>query len=293
MKLSDIHIRDPFILPYDGKYYMYGTRGCGCWVSDGTAEGLGFDVYISEDLENWSEPVSVFENSTQFWADRNFWAPEVHRFGDKFYMFASFYNGIRHRGTQILVADTPDGRFEPTSEEPVTPADWSCLDGTLYVDKQGAPHMVFCHEWSQIKDGTVCEMRLSSDLTKKEGEVRTLFKGSDPWWARKDHDSYVTDGPFLFRGAEGRLYMIWSSFTDSGYVQAVCYSDNGDIDGDWKHDLPLLAEKNGGHGMIFKGFDDKLYLVLHRPNDHPLERPAITEIEEADGQLRLVMQHEA
>ena len=27
MKLYDIHIRDPFILAEDGKYYLYGTRG--------------------------------------------------------------------------------------------------------------------------------------------------------------------------------------------------------------------------------------------------------------------------
>jgi len=42
MKLNEINIRDPFILPYGGKYYMYGSRGF---------EAIGFDVYISEDLD--------------------------------------------------------------------------------------------------------------------------------------------------------------------------------------------------------------------------------------------------
>ena len=27
MTFQDINIRDPFILPVDGKYYKYGTRG--------------------------------------------------------------------------------------------------------------------------------------------------------------------------------------------------------------------------------------------------------------------------
>jgi len=31
MQFSDINIRDPFIVPYEGKYYMYGTRGATCW----------------------------------------------------------------------------------------------------------------------------------------------------------------------------------------------------------------------------------------------------------------------
>ena len=39
--------------------------------------------------------------------------------------------------------------------------------------------------------------------------------------------------------------------------------------------------------MIFKGFDSKAYLVLHRPNSNPDERPVLTEIIEKDGHLEL------
>lgn len=286
MKLNEINIRDPFIVPENGKYYMYGTRGKGCWESQKTP-GMGFDVYISEDLENWSEPVSVFEQSDDFWGTHNFWAPEVHKYNGKFYMFASFKNAERNRGTQILVSDTPDGKFTPITEYPVTPEEWMALDGTLYIDKKGEPYIVFCHEHLQIKDGTICSMQLSRDLTKAVSAPRTLFKASDPYWARKECDHWVTDGPFMYRGESGRLYMIWSSFNDSGYVQAVCYSDNGDIDGNFCHELPLISEKDGGHGMIFTSFDGKTYLVLHRPNSNPDERPALAEIVEEDGKLRL------
>lgn len=287
MKFSEINIRDPFIVPENGKYYMYGTRGAKCWQTEKTP-GMGFDVYISEDLETWSDPISVFEQSDDFWGTHNFWAPEVHKYNGKFYMFASFKSADRNRGTQILVSDTPDGKFTPITEYPVTPEEWMSLDGTLYVDKNGDPYIVFCHEHLQIKDGTICTMKLSHDLKKAVSEPRTLFKASDPYWARKECDHWVTDGPFMYRGESGRLYMIWSSFTDDGYVQAVCYSDNGDIDGNFNHDLPLLAEKDGGHGMIFTGYDGKTYLVLHRPNNNPYERPALTQIIEKDGHLETV-----
>lgn len=284
MNFNEINIRDPFILPENGKYYMYGTRGAGCWENK-KVPGMGFDVYISEDLENWSEPKEIFAASDGFWGTHNFWAPEVHKYNGKFYMFASFKSEDCNRATQILVCDTPDGIFTPLTNSPSTPADWMSLDGTLYIDKNGQPHIVFCHEWSQIKDGEICEIQLSDDLREALTAPRTLCKGSDPWWARKEHNNWVTDGPFLYRGESGKLYMIWSSFTESGYIQAVSYSDNGDIDGNWKHDLPLLAEKDGGHGMIFRSFEDKLYLVLHRPNENPLERPVLTEIKEVDGKL--------
>ena len=31
MKCSEINIRDPFVLVYEGKYYMYGTVGADTW----------------------------------------------------------------------------------------------------------------------------------------------------------------------------------------------------------------------------------------------------------------------
>lgn len=147
MKLQEINIRDPFILPYEGKYYLYGSRVDTPYEGHAWGDQTGFDVYVSEDLENWSEPVAVFEKKDDFWAERDFWAPEVHQYKGKFYLFASFFAEGKCRGTQILVSDSPMGIFEPVSDGPATPVDWECLDGTLYVDKKGEPHIVFCHEW--------------------------------------------------------------------------------------------------------------------------------------------------
>ena len=65
LSLSQINIRDPFVLFTQGRYYLYGTRGETCW-----GPASGFDVYVSQDLENWSEPQACFENDGTFWADR-------------------------------------------------------------------------------------------------------------------------------------------------------------------------------------------------------------------------------
>ena len=148
MKLSDINIRDPYVLLHEGKYYLYGTRGATCW-----GECDGFDAYVSDDLENWSEPIEIFHNNGSFWATHNYWAPEVHQWKGAFYMFASFKAEGVCRCTCILKADSPLGPFVPHSKGPITPPDWECLDGTFYVDKEGKPYMVFCHEWVQAIDG--------------------------------------------------------------------------------------------------------------------------------------------
>ena len=117
MKRNEINIRDPFVLLHDGVYYLYGTRGPTCW-----GPATGFDVYTGTDLENWSDPIPCFENDGTFWADRNYWAPEVHPWQGAFYMFASFKSDKRRRGTAILRADKPEGPFVPLTDDLRAPA---------------------------------------------------------------------------------------------------------------------------------------------------------------------------
>ncbi|MBO5868049.1 MAG: family 43 glycosylhydrolase [Oscillospiraceae bacterium] len=291
MKLNEINIRDPYILPYDGKYYMYGTR---VKITEAYptrwGEQHGFDVYISEDLENWSSPKAVFERNPDFWGEEEFWAPEVYLYNGKFYMFATFKAEGKCMATHILVSDAPDGTFVPVSKEPVTPPDWVCLDGTLYVDQQGQPHMVFCHEWKQIGDGTVCEIALSADLSCPISSPRLLWSASDykaVRTVRQGQTCYVTDGPFLHRCADGTLLCIWSSFNDNGYAELVSISDNGDIDGNWRVCQEPISPEIGGHGMLFRDFEGNLQFVMHSPNAKTLERPKITPVTEENGMLRI------
>jgi len=289
MKLTEINIRDPFVLTYQGKYYMYGSRvNLTAEYTTGWGDQSGFDVYISEDLEDWSEPKCVFEGGNGFWGKKEFWAPEVHAYNGKFYMLASFNAEGKCRGTHILVSDTPDGMFVPVSEKPATPEDWECLDGTLYVDKNGKPHIVFCHEWVQIGNGTVCERELSDDLSTPLTEPRELWSASDykdVVSVLKNKDAYVTDGPFLFRMDNGELISIWSSFNENGYVELISKSDNGDIDGNWTvAELPLSAE-DGGHGMIFRAFTGEYYFIMHRPNNATKERPVFFKLHQEDGRV--------
>ncbi len=272
LRTDEINIRDPFVLVHGGKYYLYGTRGETCW---GPADG--FDVYVGQDLKNWEGPIVCFHNDGSFWADRNYWAPEVHCVNGAFYMFASFKSDSRRRGTAILRALSPLGPFEPWSEGPVTPEDWECLDGTFYASPDGTPYMVFCHEWVQAGDGEIHAMKLTEDLRAPAGEPFLLFRASEAPWCRQVHhssglDGYVTDGPFLWRKEDGTLLCLWSGFSETGYAQGLAVSDNGDIDGHFTQ-LPPLFPEDGGHGMLFRTLEGELLLALHSPNKHLLERP--------------------
>lgn len=280
MKLTDINIRDPFILTHEGKYYLYGTRATNTWIRE-EKPSYGFDTYVSEDMENWNGPISIFENYDEFWGEFQFWAPEVHKYNGKFYLLATFASNNRHRGTAILECDSPCGTFKVHSDGAVTPSDWECLDGTLYVENE-TPYMIFCHEWTQIKDGEICYIELSKDLKRAVSQPKTILKASDakPWVVDHGEGNYVTDGPFLMK-LEDDLICLWSSFGKDGYVEAIARSDNGKIGGNWTIDKDLLFEKDGGHGMIFEDLLGNLSFTYHSPNETPLERPCIRRIEKS------------
>src|SRR5690554_4562248 len=111
---EDIQIRDPFVLPMksEGQYYLFGSTDKDIWKSKAT----GFDVYRSRDLEAWEGPYPAFRPPAGFWSDRNYWAPEVHEYRGRYYMFATFKAEGVCRGTQILVADRPEGPYQPHSD---------------------------------------------------------------------------------------------------------------------------------------------------------------------------------
>lgn len=282
MKKEDINIRDPFVLFDNGKYYLYGTRAANFGRKTG-----GFDVYVSEDLEQWSEPEECFDSEKWGFNSSVNWAPEVHFYKGGYYLFATFSGDNGLRESRILKSDSPLGPFEPYSCGGITPKGWECLDATLYVDGEGKPYAVFCHEHTQIIDGTICYIRLTEDLKEALGEPVCMFSGSSPQWADKkvDEKHFITDGPFMYRTASGELLMIWSTFVNEKYCQCVARSDNGEIDGNFVH-LPILIDNDGGHGMIFK-FGERLMLTFHSPNKTGFERPVFKEIVDMGDYLKL------
>jgi len=283
MHQDQINIRDPFVLVEDGQYYMYGTR-----AADFGRKTGGFDVYVSQDLVSWSEPAECF-NSEQFGMNRLVnWAPEVHKYNGKYYMFATFTQENELKGTYILRSDSPLGPFVPHSRGAVTPTDWACLDGTLYISRDGRPYVVFCHEHTQIVDGTICYAPLSDDLSERIGEPVTLFAASSCPYAHvhKRTGHFVTDGPFLYRTGTGALLMIWSSFIHDQYAEMLVRFRDGEIGPELTH-LPPVIDNDGGHGMIFEA-EGRLMFTFHSPNRSGFEHPAFLPIADTGDSLSLL-----
>lgn len=304
LTLDEINIRDPFILTDNANriYYMYRT--CDSITAGGKVRG-GVEVFISRDLKNWDGPQTVMRIPDGNGLTGTVWAPEVHKYNGKYYLFATINSDIvwkkrkegwpdyTWRGTQIFHADSPEGPFKPFSKFVTTPTDWMALDGTLWVE-DGTPYMVFCHEWVQTEDGTMEAVELLPDLSAMASLPQTLFYGSAPDWSTGIEPSpgspkgYITDGCFLYRTKTGKLLMIWSSFSNGDYAIGIAESATGSVKGPWRQQDKPLFVKNGGHGMIFRTINGALKLVLHQPNS-PLgaERAKIYDINDTGDTLIL------
>jgi arabinan endo-1,5-alpha-L-arabinosidase len=291
---DNIQIRDPYIVPVpsEGMYYLFGTTDTNPWGEP----GKGFDAYRSRDLENFEGPFTVFSPPPGFWGTHDFWAPEVHLYRGRFYLFATFTSDTLRRGTQILKGSSILGPYSSLRNKAVTPSEWECLDGTLYIDDLGTPWIVFCHEWVQVHDGAMYAMPLKLDLSGPADDPRLLFRASEASWPRslerrdgsRRKDARVTDGPFLHRQEDGRLVMVWSSLSHQGYAMGCAVSQSGLITGPWKQNPHPLIEKDGGHGMVFKNFDGELQLTYHTPNKTPFERFTHCRVKESAEGLQAV-----
>ena len=266
---EEIRVRDPFVVAEGDTYFLYAAKP--------RPSDAGVDVLESRDLRRWTarKPAMTADPSL---GCIKVWAPEVHRYRNKWYLLATLtrrnecqkvepmpksgckLGQIQPRGMWVYVADSPRGPFRPVTNRCLTPPEWMCLDGTLFVE-DGKPYMVFCHEWCQVGDGRMMLVELSEDISSFAGEPKELFVASSV-----GADWHVTDGPCLYRSeVSNRLFMFWSNFGTDGYSAYVKESSSGSVKGPWINRGKLFG-KDGGHGMVFKDIVGRLHFVLHQPN---------------------------
>ena len=262
-------LRDPFVVNEGDCYYLYGTD-----VSMGGWDETSWACYKSQGkslVGKWEKTKNLVYIRPEN-AEKQFWAPEVHKYGDCYYMIASYYSSLtNHRGCSILKSHSPEGSFIEITGGHITPKSWDAIDGTFWVDDDGQPWMVFVHEWTCTDDGIgrMAAAKLSPELTHFISEPVELFRADDAPWANVQ----VTDGCFLHKTSEGRLVMLWSNSYNNEYRVGIAYSKDGRVDGEWiQAEKPLFTKEisgkyDGGHGMLFKADDEKLYLSIHSPNN--------------------------
>lgn len=265
-KSTEIDLRDTFILPYQGKYYMYGTAGFGAF--EGTPDG--YLVYVGTDLENWDGPYTIFANDGTSWADTKYWAPEVYEINGSFYLFSAWSKApceVPDQWLCVLKSDSPMGPF-------------TILNGRLGKGNDPTLYQENGRYYLVHNDGFLNMQvhELASDLSCFIGEGTQLFDRSDEdvTWSVGG----PTEGAFTFKTPTGKLLILWSSFCKGNsekfrkmgfenmdYGTSIAYSESGDIHGPYKQENKLLTPPNMGHVSLFYRFDGQMMLATHFPDD--------------------------
>ncbi len=270
MKREDIHIRDPFVVVRDGKYYLLGTTGDDPW-----GRGSTLQLYESNDLENFSEKcVMVTDGSLDGYT--TLWAPEIHEYNGKFYLIVSVFRKDLGRGSIILTSDHLDGNFKMLTGEYVTPVGWGCLDATLFVH-EGVPYLCFSNEWTTPitgdGDGSLYIAELDNELKHIVGKPKKIVSGKYCGKAVKVSGEgtagYICEGPWLYE-ENGNIVLLWSTCSETGYSVFKSVSKNG-VCGDYEYAEKVFAQ-DGGHCMAFRDLNGKRFIALHQPDHTPDER---------------------
>lgn len=298
--IDELSMSDPFIYP-DPKtktYYLTSSGG---------------SIYTSKDLKNWTGPYGAIDVRGTWMEGLMFVAAaEIHEVNGKYYYAATWtdrkelvdvvprrYNVYRNQ-TQILVSDKPEGPYKHINKDPnydYLYHDWDVIDGTIWYE-DGIPYFIFVHEWTQVVDGTMEYVKLSPDLSERISEPVCLFRASEAPWALEmvangemtfgmKLPGWVTDGPQLFRTKTGKLGMLWSSWGKDRYLQGVCYSESGTIDGPWIQEEKPFVGNNSGHGMLFTTFEGKRLLAIHHVDGDGPRKPRFYEIDDSGDKLVL------
>ena len=299
---NDLSMSDPFIIPdpETKTYYLTSTGG---------------RLYKSKDLVWWEGPYNII-NVEDSWLKGMPAAAEIHKIGD-YYYYAGTWNdhsdliqqvprryNVPHNQTILLRSKNIEGPYEIFTEDrnyDYQPREWDCIDGTLY-EEDGKIYMIFVHEWTQIIDGTMDYIELSSDLSKNISEWPvTMFRATEnpsvkemnglgeATFGRK-MPGWVTDGPQMFRTQTGKLGMLWSGWGEERYLNLVCYSESGTIAGPWVQEPKPFLGNNSGHGMLFRTFEGKLMYVVHHVEGDGPRKPQYWNVDDSGDKLVLLDQ---
>lgn len=127
---------DPFILRYNGKYYLYATNpDIRCWSSENLISLVPEGPVISPE---------IFPDLVPF-------APEVVYWNGAFYLYTSPHG----RGHYVLKSDRPTGPFHKISENV-----GHSIDGSIFIDDDGSWYFY----WADDSGILGCEMRSPTEF---------------------------------------------------------------------------------------------------------------------------------
>jgi beta-xylosidase len=280
-----VQFGDPFVLFNEGTYYMYGT-GAGAY--------RGFSSYSSKDLLNWQPEGQVyFYDNKNGWSDPQtawngaYWAPEVYKVKNKFYLFYSAQWKVNPAKEEenfkigVAVADKPTGPFIDIATKPLFDPGYPMIDANVFADTDGKYYLYYSRvaykhpveseiadqarksgKYKEIEESWVYGVELKKDFSGVIGEpvliLRPPVKLNDKqaaWESLSVTTAEVnrrwTEGSVTFK-KDGIYYIMYSANHFGGEHYAVGYATSRSPLGPFKKaaNNPILHKNTDKGGTV-------------------------------------------
>lgn len=265
-----VYMGDPYILNYNGNYYLYGTTS-----------NDGFLVYKSDDLLRWGDAAGINNgfalSKEDVWGSMWFWAPEVYYLDGSFFMFFSVEEHIA-----VAVSQSPLGPFTQETEETLFTG--KAIDPHLFIDPVSGTPYLFYVRFNNGNEIWVAEMNSDYLSVKSDPAPHKCFSVSQNWEQSETPPvANVNEGPFvLYNSANGLYYLTYSGNHYASWDYGVGYATSSDPfapEGGWSKfpGNPILQKPGDlvgtGHHSIFEDDNGKMMIVYHAHNSRLFINP--------------------
>lgn len=305
-------------MPYDepidnyngGDPYIYEDES-GCYYTFTT--GGGIDIFQIESFDS----IEVTRQKTIFRAgesgtDADIWAPEIHKFGDRWYIVATAKfkrdavpagkmpyiiidkdNDDYYRYSFVLESKTDDIFGDYEFKGYIAPDGLSNLDGT-YLQKDGKLYFV-CAAYMKVAYQSlyICEMENPYTIKKDKRGNDIVTKISSPTKSWEKHGWDVNEGPaVLYNGDDIFIVYSASGYSSGKYCMGMLTNEGGDImkKSSWKksplpvsYHRPLQEIYSAGHCSFIHRDNGDIYMVYHANKTENFEEsPRLTYIKKVE-----------
>ena len=264
----------------DGTYYMYVT-------------GNGYPAFSSKDLVNWKYEKKVFTGNNRKWATTGFWAPEVFKFNNKYYLtYSGAVDGSIPKRIGLAVSDFPLGPFVDLSDQPfyIQNEARGTIDSHFFVDEDNRIYLYYtCVLDNEYFPGTsknrseIWVVEVASNLSTTIGNPQMLTFPVQAWEFNPNSSNYWNEGVHILKHSN-IYYLMFSAncYCNSDYAvgYATSYAPMGPFT---KYSgNPILTAKGvagvsgTGHNTVVMSPDDtEMFCIYHSHFD--LKNPGGTQ----------------
>jgi len=221
-----------------------------------------FPIMKSTDLVHWERVGEVFAQLPE-WAEGNFWAPEIHSWKGRFYIYYTARMRAGPLSVAVAIADQPQGPY--ADKGVIVSQSVGSIDPVATDDEAGQRYLIWKDDSNSKNEPTfLWAAKLNEDGTRLAGPHHALFRNDAPW------EGGVVEGPFLLR-RQGWFYLFYSGSgcCGPGCKYALGVARSRKLLGPWeKYSLnPIIAANADwrcpGHGSIVTDKTGHDWLLYH------------------------------